>query len=149
MPSFHSFQSPEDVAQLIIDGKMSVFERSQYVARHKNVIVLDIPSSGETVLLYAPENDGVLENGADFSIDIRERLEYAGLVSTNTSLVLATPDDFKSIHSIVFDPNKPKIARDTLSYFSAEEGDGVNRLVESVLARARKLGASDVHFQPK
>lgn len=140
------FSSPDDVAQMVLDNKISLLPNSETFKKYRIIPIQLV--TGEVCLLYSPDNgQGGLDKPDDYHWNFTADFQsvYSQIPLESTQLVICTHSDFESIAELIGNPVK---AGKYLSIFDNLEDGKVNELIESILAMGRRLGASDIHIEP-
>lgn len=142
------FSKPDDIAQLVIDGKIELIPGCEWLTEKYRVIPVRLKESSEVFFLYAPDNgEWKLDNTSTLAFNFCDNFRALApdIPIDQTHLVITSYSDFQSIKGLVWNIDA---AWKFLSVFNDINDGAINNLIESTIATLRKLWASDLHIQP-
>lgn len=143
------FSNPDDIAQLVIDGKIELMPGCETLIDKYRIVTVRLIETWEIFLLYTPDNgEWKLDIPSEFSWDFEDALRAIANHNTsleNTHLVMCTHNHFLDIKKLI---GNADAAQNFLSVFKEIKDNEINKLVESTIASLRRLWASDFHVKP-
>lgn len=143
------FSNPDDIAQLVIDGKVALMPGCDRLVDKYRIVTVRLCETQEIFLFYTPDNgEGKLDVPTEFSWDFEDSLRAIvnnSISLDQTHLVICTHSHFLDIKKLI---GNVEAARAFLSVFDKIDDTEIVKLVESVITSLRKLWASDFHVKP-